>query len=109
MHDLAPDVKRPTRISGTNEPGLEPKCTGIAQTYHAPRRLRDNMNGTDHKETTTWPELAEGLFHFLTGRGASIAYHFDNMTLGVPSSARPDSPQAVWKINGGITIRTSEK
>ena len=60
-------------------------------------------------ETTTWPELAEGLYGFLTGRGASIEYHFDNMTIGVPSSARPDAPQATWRLNGGLTIRTTEK
>ena len=67
------------------------------------------QNGTEKRETTTWPELAEGLYGFLTGRGASIEYRFDDMTIGVPSSARPDSPQAMWKLNGGLVIRTIEK
>ena len=60
-------------------------------------------------ETTTWPELAEGLYGFLTGRGASIEYRFDDMTIGVPSAARPDAPQAMWRLNGSLSIRTTEK
>jgi hypothetical protein len=53
--------------------------------------------------------LAESLYSFLTGRGASIEYRFDDMIIGIPSSARPDAPQAMWRLNGGLTIRTTEK
>lgn len=69
------------------------------------------MQDTAHRNsaTTTWPELAEGLYSFLTGRGARIEYHFEDMTIGVPSSAHPDSPQATWRLNGGLAIRTTEK
>ena len=68
------------------------------------------QNSTDKRtETTTWPELAEGLYGFLTGRGASIEYHFADLTIGVPSAARPEAPQALWRLNGGLTIRTTEK
>ncbi len=68
------------------------------------------QHGTDQRtETTTWPELAEGLYGFLTGRGASIEYRFEEMTIGVPSAARPEAPQAMWRLNGGLTIRTIEK
>lgn len=68
------------------------------------------MNDTTQKsETQTWPQLAEGLYGFLTGRGATIEYSFENMEIGVPSSTRNDSPQAQWKLNGTIKIRTSEK
>jgi hypothetical protein len=60
-------------------------------------------------ETTTWPELAEGLYGFLTGRGASIEYRFEDLIIGVPSAAHPDASQAMWRLNGGLTIRTTEK
>jgi hypothetical protein len=63
---------------------------------------------TTNNQTTTWPELAEGLYAFLTGRGATIEYVFDNMEVYVPSSTHPDAPAARWKVNGGIKIRTSE-
>ncbi len=59
--------------------------------------------------TTTWPELAEGLYGFLTGRGATIEYHFDNMEIGVPSSTSQNASQAIWKLNGALKIRTTEK
>jgi hypothetical protein len=59
-------------------------------------------------QTTTWPELAEGLYAFLTGRGATIEYTFDNLQISVPSSTHPESPSALWKLSGGIRIRTSE-
>ena len=35
-------------------------------------------------ETTTWPQLAEGLYGFLTGRGATLEYAFDKMEIWVP-------------------------
>ena len=59
--------------------------------------------------TTTWPELAEGLYGFLTGRGATIEYQFENMTIGVPSSTHDDATHAQWKLNGALKIRTTEK
>ena len=58
--------------------------------------------------TTTWPELAEGLYSFLTGRGATIEYTFDNMQVWVPSSTSHDAPSAQWRVNGTMRIRTSE-
>jgi hypothetical protein len=58
--------------------------------------------------TTTWPELAEGLYSFLTGRGATIEYTFDNMQVWVPSSTAHEAISAQWKVNGTMRIRTSE-
>ncbi len=60
------------------------------------------------KQTTNWPELAEGLYTFLTGRGATIEYDFDQMEVSVPSSTRPDATSATWKLNGKLRVRTSE-
>ncbi len=67
------------------------------------------MNSTETKQTTTWPDLAEGLYAFLTGRGATIEYTLENMEVWVPSTAHENSPSAKWKLNGTIKIKTSEK
>jgi len=65
-----------------------------------------NTNGT--KQTTTWPELAEGLYGFLTGRGATIEYAFDHMEISVPSSTSADASSATWRLNGTLRVRTTE-
>jgi hypothetical protein len=63
---------------------------------------------TTNQQTTTWPELAEGLFSFLTGRGATIEYSFDNLQISVPSSTHAEASSALWKLNGTLKIRTTE-
>ena len=40
---------------------------------------------TDDKDTTTWPDLAIGLYDRLTGRKAEITYEFDDMHIKIPS------------------------
>ncbi len=59
--------------------------------------------------TTTWPELAEGLYGFLTGRGATIEYEFEHMDVLVPRDTGADAPQARWHVNGTLRVRTSER
>lgn len=59
------------------------------------------------KETNTWPDLAIGLYDKLTGRGARITYEFDDMHVNVPS-ATGSNYSAPWKLNGKLTISTSE-
>ena len=58
--------------------------------------------------TTTWPDLAIGLYDKLTGRNAEITYEFENFELHVPSSASNDAEHAKWKMNGILKIRTTE-
>jgi hypothetical protein len=58
---------------------------------------------------TTWPELAEGLYAFLTGRGATIEYSFNQMTVMVPRDTGSDAPQARWQLDGTLRVRTSER
>ncbi len=60
-------------------------------------------------ETKTWPELAGGLYDKLTGRGAEIAYEFDNLEILVPSSASSDAVHAKWRVIGVMKIRTREQ
>ena len=59
-------------------------------------------------EPTNWPQLAEGLYGFLTGRGATVEYSFDKMEIWVPGDTSHDSPQARWQVNGTLRIRTTE-
>lgn len=57
----------------------------------------------------TWPDLAEGLYERLTGRGAAIRYQFDDMQVEVPRSTGTDTPGAMWRLSGALTISTSER
>lgn len=57
---------------------------------------------------TTWPDLAEGLYERLTGRGATISYAFDDLTIEVPGSTGAGAERAVWRLSGTVSISTSE-
>jgi hypothetical protein len=60
-------------------------------------------------ETTSWPELAIGLYDRLTGRGAEIVYEFEEMEVAVPSKTGEDAKHAHWKLDGTIRITTNER
>lgn len=60
-------------------------------------------------ETTTWPELAIGLYDRLTGRGAEISYEFIDMEVDVPSKTGEDAEHAHWRLDGELRIRTEER
>ena len=66
------------------------------------------MTTTDQTGSATWPELAEGLYGFLTGRGATIEYELDKLDILVPRDGADDAPRARWQLNGTVRIRTSE-
>lgn len=59
-------------------------------------------------DSTTWPDLAIGLYDKLTGRGAEIMYDFQNLEVAVPSSASPSAQHATWRLNGSMKIRTRD-
>ena len=59
-------------------------------------------------QTTNWPELAIGLYDKLTGRNATINYEFKDLELDVPSGTG-SKDHAHWKINGKVSITTTEK
>ena len=63
--------------------------------------------GADN-QTKSWPELAIGLYDKLTGRGAEIAYEFDDFELLVPSGVGENVEHARWKMNGTVRIRTRD-
>ena len=60
-------------------------------------------------ETTTWPELAIGLYDRLTGRGAEITYEFTDMEVDVPSKTGEDAEHARWRVDGELRITTEER
>lgn len=64
------------------------------------------MNQSDH--TTTWPDLAIGLYDRLTGRGAEITYEFDKLNVKVPSGTGNNASHAHWVLDGAVRIRTSD-
>jgi hypothetical protein len=61
------------------------------------------------EETTTWPDLAIGLYDRLTGRGAEIIYEFEDMEVEVPSGTGEDVEHASWRLDGTVTITTRER
>jgi hypothetical protein len=60
-------------------------------------------------ETSTWPELAIGLYDRLTGRGAEIVYEFEDMAVDVPSKVGDDAEHAHWRLDGTLRITTRER
>lgn len=60
-------------------------------------------------ETTSWPDLAIGLYDRLTGRGAEIVYEFDDMQVLVPSGTGEGAEQAEWELDGTVTVTTRER
>ena len=60
-------------------------------------------------ETTSWPDLAIGLYDKLTGRGAEITYKFENLEVLVPSNAGAQAEHAMWEVNGTMKIRTRDQ
>jgi len=68
--------------------------------------IPDMSDNTHH--TTTWPELAIGLYDKLTGRNAEITYHFDHLEVAVPSGTGENAHHAYWKVNGTLKISTRD-
>jgi len=60
------------------------------------------------EQTTTWPDLAIGLFEKLNGMNAQIGYEFVDMHVKIPSGTGPAAQHAEWVLNGILKIRTSK-
>jgi len=60
-------------------------------------------------ETSTWPELAVGLYEQLTGRDAEITYEFEEMAVDVPNKVGDDADHARWRLDGTLRITTNER
>jgi hypothetical protein len=59
--------------------------------------------------TTDITEIGQELWAYLTGKGATVEYSFDDMSVEVPRTTGPDAQRATWKINGTLRIRTTDK
>jgi hypothetical protein len=63
----------------------------------------------DPAQTTSWPDLAIGLYDRLTGRGAEITYEFTDMRIKIPSGTGPKAEHAEWVLSGTVKIRTKDQ
>jgi hypothetical protein len=64
----------------------------------------------NHKAgTTDITEIGQELWSYLTGKGATIEYSFEDMSVEVPKTTGPDAQRATWKLNGTMRIRTTDK
>ena len=61
-----------------------------------------------NSHTTTWPDLAIGLYDRLTGRNAEITYEAEGLEIAIPSAAADDAKHATWRVNGTLRIRTRD-
>jgi hypothetical protein len=58
--------------------------------------------------STSFADLGKEMWDYLTGKNAAINYKFVDMQVEVPQRTGPDSPRAVWKLNGTLRITTEE-
>lgn len=66
------------------------------------------LDGTSD-EVVDWGDLGQRMWSFLTGREAAIHYRFEDMAIEVPRDTGSNAPRATWKIDGTLTITTSER
>jgi hypothetical protein len=67
------------------------------------------MTMANAQDTQTWPDLAIGLYDKLTGRGAEITYHFEDLQVGIPAGTDSGAASAKWTLNGTLKIRTRDQ
>jgi hypothetical protein len=64
-------------------------------------------NEKSTEQTTQWANLLTELFDRLTGKGAEVAYNFENLEIDIPRAAGPQGSElgsAKWVINGRLSI-----
>jgi len=61
-----------------------------------------------NEHTTSWPDLAIGLYDRLTGRNAEIIYEFADLRVKIPSGTGPSAEHAEWVLTGTMKIRTRD-
>jgi hypothetical protein len=73
--------------------------------------MSNDMENTDQRQAQVsgaqWAEVLGQLFDRLIGKGASVTYQFDNLTLDIPKAQGPNGRNLVsarWTINGRIII-----
>jgi hypothetical protein len=71
--------------------------------------LEKCMTTAASNDTTDITDIARDMWSYLTGKGATVEYSFDNMLVEVPKTTGPDSPRAVWKLDGTLRIKTTDR
>ncbi len=66
-----------------------------------------SVDGTSD-EVVDWTDLGARMWSFLTGREAAINYTFRDMAIEVPRDTGSNAPRATWKIDGTLTVTTSD-
>lgn len=59
--------------------------------------------------TTDIVEIGQEMWSYLTGKGATVEYSFDNMSVEVPKTTGPNAERATWKLHGTLRIKTTDK
>lgn len=59
-------------------------------------------------EVVDWTDLGRKMWDFLTGRRAAIHYRFDDVSVEVPRDTGDQAPRATWKIDGTVTVTTTD-
>lgn len=59
-------------------------------------------------EIVDWTDLGQRMWSFLTGREAAINYTFTDMSVEIPRDTGAKAPRATWKIDGTLTVTTSD-
>ena len=67
------------------------------------------MTSATDKGSTYITDIGKEMWSYLTGKGASVEYQFDNMLVEVPKTTGPDSPRAIWKLDGTLRVKTSDR
>jgi hypothetical protein len=67
------------------------------------------MTAPTDNSTTDITDIAREMWSYLTGKGATVEYNFENMQVEVPKTTGADSPRAIWKLDGTLRIKTTDK
>lgn len=59
-------------------------------------------------QTTTFVDLGQQMWSYLTGKGAAINYEFVDMLVEVPRETGDGAPRATWRLHGTLRITTAE-
>jgi len=70
--------------------------------------LNNQLTDERSDEVVDWTDLGQRMWSFLTGREAAIHYSFEDMAIEVPRDTGAIAPRATWKLNGTLTITTSD-
>ncbi len=60
------------------------------------------------RPVTDWTDVGREVWEYLTGRGAEVTYHLDDLQVEVPRDTGPDAPRATWRFNGQVRVTAND-